>query len=546
MKRVALARASLAAALALAVFLVHPCNALAAQPAIDLNETATLGTIMLPLPNGLSSRFDVHCERRAGVARIHGKDLGGNYLVGIDAGDGLVAEVVGSGGWRYLRTDSTGQLQPDLDALRAPQAIGLEGDAARSPAPVINPAISARAAESDDRLDIIVLYTQRALQQVGRQYIDDVVAAGETRLNAALVNSSVPYTAHVVAVEQTDLSDPPADGLITFLNRGCGASEVPNNRQSLQDRYRADAFFYITGQMDVLPRGLANVYGGYSVDEGGDVACGSMTLSVGDQIQGLAVTFTHEVGHILGGGHDRGDPNHGGGWKEYSHAKVCGEGSSHQPLATAMALAGIVQPYFSSPDKVAANGDACGVPAGDPNSADNARTLRESLPTIVNYKARMATPSAFSMEVATTAIGENAGHVSLAIDRAGDLSQAASVEFATIRTGSSQATAGTDYQATVQRVAFAAGESRKSVDVVLNDNTAPNATKTFGAVIRYPENADIGSQDETVISITDNDTSPGSGGDSGGSDGGGALGESLLLGLAALGGLRARRNRSAS
>lgn len=143
----------------------------------------------------------------------------------------------------------------------------------------------------------------------------------------------------------------------------------------------------------------------------------------------------------------------------------------------------------------------------------------------------MPTPSAFSMQLATASVAENAGHITVAIDRAGDLSQTASVEFATIRSGSSRATPGSDYKTTVQRVAFAAGESRKTVDVVVNDNATTNSTKTFGTVIRYPENAEIGSQDVTMVSLTDDDVAPPAPSSSGGAPGRWLL---VLFSLAAL------------
>ncbi len=101
------------------------------------------------------------------------------------------------------------------------------------------------------------------------------------------------------------------------------------------------------------------------------------------------------------------------------------------------------------------------------------------------------------------------------------------------------ALAGTDFEALVERVSFAAGESRKTVDVAINDNSSSSGPKTFDAVIRYPENAEIGALDETLVTITDDDVSQDDG------SGGGALDSSLFWVLSALGLLRRRRILSA-
>jgi hypothetical protein len=97
-------------------------------------------------------------------------------------------------------------------------------------------------------------------------------------------------------------------------------------------------------------------------------------------------TFVHEAGHIFGAGHD------------YRYATAQGyydwARGMYFPNATGTAMSSAFQPMrlFSNPDLhicvSGPNGNACGVPAGQPGQADNALAARQLRFLVANYRAQ--------------------------------------------------------------------------------------------------------------------------------------------------------------
>lgn len=278
---------------------------------IDLGEAEAFGTLTVPV-NGQPDLFQVAFEKRAGIARIRGKDLSGRFILGIADGSGFQGEIVGADGQAYVTTDASGRIVATPSALNAPPSFA--GDTVKAEAPFEVAAAKVAKVGGENRLDILVLYTQRALDEAGADYIQDISAAGVNRMTAIFANSAVPYTANLVGVEKSDLSDPPNESVGDFGGRACGSNAESNNRQALIERFHPDVTVFFTGVKDRAPIGLAILYDGYSGAQGLAVSCAQITLRPGDQVQNFAQTFTHEVGHVLGGGHDHSDPN-ASGWK---------------------------------------------------------------------------------------------------------------------------------------------------------------------------------------------------------------------------------------
>lgn len=90
--------------------------------------------------------------------------------------------------------------------------------------------------------------------------------------------------------------------------------------------------------------------------------------------------YTHEIGHSLGAGHERGNSSPDGEY-EYSHGYRFWADS--EQYRTMMAYPpGDRIPYFSNPN-LSYEGEPLGIPAGDPDSADNSLTIE-------NYKSTAA------------------------------------------------------------------------------------------------------------------------------------------------------------
>jgi len=106
-----------------------------------------------------------------------------------------------------------------------------------------------------------------------------------------------------------------------------------------------------------------------------------------------ATVFAHELGHVLGGGHEataEGTPI-GAYWKPYAHGWACGTRADGQPQPTVMGSDGSLiadAEVFSSP-LLTRGGEACGQvgTAGDEaTQADNVRAISEAIPHVAAYR----------------------------------------------------------------------------------------------------------------------------------------------------------------
>ncbi len=401
------------------------------------------------------------------------------------------------------------------------------------------------------RLDILVLYTDRAREEVGQDGIHDRVAIGLATLNASFANSNMPYTANVVAVERSPLLDVYEDSVGEFLNT---ITFDPSTTKQPRERYGADlVMFFKADSEDVGIGGRASLYVGRPIAEEREIAFAAIKTYYSSN----GSAFAHEIGHMLGGGHQQPER----GWKNYSSSFVCG--GARDPLLPENRSADVITsrygpiPAFSSPELLAADGTPC----GDAAIGDNARTIREAFPAVSAYTPRMQTFSTVSLPTAPIEVDENAGTVAVQLLRTGDLSKRASVEVAAVPSGDRPAVAGQDFTRVLKRVAFEAGIDRLDVVVPIIDNTDVDSVlqrqtpKQLSVVIRYPSAADI-ANDETVIRILDNDVvatptpvptatpvptpSPTATPAPSGGGGGGAFGHWALL-MLALAGLRRAR-----
>jgi Calx-beta domain len=113
---------------------------------------------------------------------------------------------------------------------------------------------------------------------------------------------------------------------------------------------------------------------------------------------------------------------------------------------------------------------------------------------------------AFKFSATTYSVAENAGTFNLTVQRTGNTSAAASVQYSDAGTGTATG-GGTDYSFTGGTLNFAAGETQKTVPVTIVDNTTANApNKTI--VFRLANATPAGSQIKTptaALTIIDNE-----------------------------------------
>jgi subtilisin family serine protease len=100
----------------------------------------------------------------------------------------------------------------------------------------------------------------------------------------------------------------------------------------------------------------------------------------------------------------------------------------------------------------------------------------------------------------------NAPAVTLSVTRSGDTSTQASVDYTTT---DGTAVQKSDYEVVTGRVTFAAGETTKTFQVLLVDDSYQEATENFSVSLSNPIGTVIGARSVTQVQITDNDPSTG-------------------------------------
>jgi len=99
-------------------------------------------------------------------------------------------------------------------------------------------------------------------------------------------------------------------------------------------------------------------------------------------------------------------------------------------------------------------------------------------------------------------VNEDAGSVTIAVTRTGNISTSATVQYAT---SNGTASSPGDYTAASGTFTFAPGESSKSLNLSITNDTAKESTETFSITLSNASNANLGSPSVATVSILDDD-----------------------------------------
>ncbi|MCA1594517.1 MAG: hypothetical protein LC754_18195 [Acidobacteria bacterium] len=124
--------------------------------------------------------------------------------------------------------------------------------------------------------------------------------------------------------------------------------------------------------------------------------------------------------------------------------------------------------------------------------------------------AQSPTPNSVQFEVDHTDVSEGQGSLEIFVTRAGDTSSPATVQYATVNGEQSFTTGPTsdvvDYTTALGTLRFAAGESRKSIHLLITDDVFFEGTDSLNIKLGSPQGVALGSPNTITINITDNDS----------------------------------------
>lgn len=334
-------------------------------------------------------------------------------------------------------------------------------------------------------IDFVVHYTQRALDAAGGDsgilaLLDYMIAEA----NYIYDNSAVDVRWNIVH-----------HSLIGYADSGNLGSDwewLGTQSEALRTPYGADLVLMI---VELEEQGWAGIAGyQHSVFKRSSVTAGGYVVP-------------HEVGHLLGAGHDHFTCEDFGGSNcgarhEYSYGhRLDVDGMLY---STVMAYQpGIRIPFFSNPDV-----NLMGVPTGVPRdalsgAADNAFTMNQEAPLVA---ALMNPGGRFEFAVEQVTVSETAGEVRLEVVRT-DNSRAASVNV-TVARGTAQPNL--DYQSLGRSgitVNFASGESSKEIGIGIMDDDLAEGSETFYAVLTLPSAGQVlGLKSSVLVTLEDNET----------------------------------------
>jgi hypothetical protein len=151
------------------------------------------------------------------------------------------------------------------------------------------------------------------------------------------------------------------------------------------------------------------------------------------------------------------------------------------------------------------------IPHGTPPSEDATFLVKLSNPTggvalqpNASAEVTVAARQRFEL-VAPPTVKEGAKTVVLYVQRKGDTSVAAGVDFATADGTATGSGAGADYVAQTGHLTFLPGHTSLPITIKLNDDAAYEGTETFHVVLSNPTGIALGDQYDATVSILDND-----------------------------------------
>jgi outer membrane protein OmpA-like peptidoglycan-associated protein len=244
----------------------------------------------------------------------------------------------------------------------------------------------ATCTDSPDRIDVLVVYTPKALEAMPNAGNVDTIKArinqAEEETNTSYAKSHVQQSIHIVDIAQVQYTEQGMDEDLKYLST---SDEI----HALRNASRADALVLVTEYK--AAGGLANQFQERHI---GNADFAEYAFAVVPQFGMTAgYAFGHELGHLMGAQHEeaiyKGAFHFSRAYVQPTAATPCTVGWGTIMAANQDCLDCTILPYWSNP--VQTN---CGAIMGVVNERDNAETLRRIGSTVAKFRCSSPMPGA--------------------------------------------------------------------------------------------------------------------------------------------------------
>jgi hypothetical protein len=346
------------------------------------------------------------------------------------------------------------------------------------------------AGDGEVQIDVLVVYTAAArVGAGGTSAIENLIDLAIAESNETYLNSGIDAVLRLV--HRAEITYTESGSASTDLTRLQSTSDGQlDTVHTLRTTYGADVSLLITETMATYA-GLAYVMSpvstGFSTYAFGVIKRANLTGSY---------VVPHEIGHIMGCQHDRQNASSSGAY-DYSYGHRFDVASD--TYRTVMAYApGTRIPYFSSP-LVNYSGTPTGIASGATNSADNALSINNTAATVAAFSSES---TFLQFSIASTNLTESATTLTFTVTRTGATNGTSTVTY---NTSATSASPGTDYTAATGTLTFAPGDTTKTVNIsVLNDSVV-ESNESFKFILSSPTGAVLGILNTITITLVDDD-----------------------------------------
>ena len=311
---------------------------------------------------------------------VGGAEVGGTYVLSVEEDAVMGAVWLDDARAFEIKSDAAGVLWATEihQAAFEPCATGEEHcvHAHHQPRPMDQAPRGGGCSDDGSLIDVMVVYTPSARTAAGgtnsiRALANSAVASA----NTAYQNSNIATRLRLVYLDEIDYAE--GDSFSQDLSRLRSTTDgIMDQVHAIRDQVNADMVALINNNSGAcgvayLMTNLSNNFrsSAFSVTR--------HSCAVGN------LTFAHELGHNMGSAHDR--DNAGSALFSYSYGHRW-TGTNGTLYRSVMAYSpGSRRSQFSNPDVLFA-GTPTGIPEGQTNSADNARSINQAAFTVANWR----------------------------------------------------------------------------------------------------------------------------------------------------------------